>query len=90
MKENKHTHTHTHTHTHAERRATNESSSQTNHQNVRCGICRKTIRTNRGLLQHLNICRHQNSDLHQTIIKPEVQNDHIYGEGHNDGDQEKF
>ena len=64
--------------------------SQTNHQNVRCGICGKTLRTNRGLLQHLNFCRRGNSDLQQTVFKPEVWNNHGYDEGYNDGGQERF
>ena len=70
--------------------ATNENSSQTNHQNVRCGICRRAFRTNCGLLQHLNFCRRQNSDLQQTVIETEIRNNHSYDEGHNDGDQERF
>ena len=59
-------------------RPTNKTSSQTNHQNVR---------TNRGLLQHLNFRRNQKSDLQQTVIKVEVRNNlnYDYDEGHNDG-----
>ena len=62
------------------------------HQNVRCGICIRTFKTNRGLLQHLNFCRRRNSDLEQTVIEPEVRGNHSYdyGEGHSDGDQERF
>ena len=44
-------------------RATNENSSQTKQQNVIFGICGRTFRTNRGLVQHLNFCQCRNSDL---------------------------
>ena len=46
--------------------------------------------TNRELLQHLNFCRRRNKDLQHTVIKTEVQNNHTYDEGHNDGDHERF
>ena len=62
-------------------RATNENSSRTNHQNVRCGIWGRTFRTNHGLLQHLNFCQRQNNDLQQTVIEPKVRNIHSCDEG---------
>ena len=65
---------------------------QTNHQNVRCVICRRTFRANRGLLQHLNFCGRLNSDLQQTFIEAEVRSNHSYDyeEGHSGVDQETF
>ena len=71
---------------------TNKNSFQTNHQDVRGGICGRTFRTNRGFLQHLNFCRCRNSGLQQTVVEPEIQNNHSYeyDEGHNDGHQERF
>ena len=66
--------------------ATNENSSQTNHQNVRCG----TFRTSRELLQYVNFCQSRKSNVQQTVIEPEVPNNHSYDKGHNDVDQERF
>ena len=66
--------------------ATNENSSQTNHQNVRC----RTFRTNRELLQYVNFCQPRKSNVQQTVIEPEVRNNHNYDKGHNDVDQERF
>ena len=76
----------------ANTRTADENSSQTNHQNVRYTICGRNFKTNRGLLQHLNYCRRQNSDLQQTVTKPEVQSDHSYDycEGYSDGYQERL
>ena len=71
-------------------RPVKENSSQTNHQNNRCSLRRRTFRTHRGLLKHLNFSQCQNNDVLQTIIEPEIRNNHSYGEGHNDGDQEMF
>ena len=73
-------------------RAADENSSQTNQQNVRYTICGRNFKTNRGLLQHLNFWRRQNSELQQTVTKPEVQSNHNYDycEGHSDGYQERL
>ena len=62
------------------------------HQNVRCGIFGRTFKTNRRLLQHLNFCRRQNSDLQQTVIEPEVRSSrsYDYNKGHSDENQESF
>ena len=48
----------------------------------------KNLGLNRGLFQHLNFCRRQNSNEQQTDIKPEIRSNHMYEEQHNDGDQE--
>ena len=37
-----------------------ENKDRSNDQNVRCDICARSFRTNRGLLQHLNFCRRRN------------------------------
>ena len=42
--------------------------SQSNYINARRGICRRTLRKKRELLQHLNFCRRRNSDEKQTYI----------------------
>lgn len=67
-----------------------KNSSQTDHKKVRCGISRRTSRTNHGLLQHLNLRWHQKIDEEQTDIEPEMRNNHIYDEEHNDEDEKRF
>ena len=37
-----------------------ENRGQSSDQNVRCDICARTFRTNRGFFQHLNFCRRRN------------------------------
>ena len=37
-----------------------ENKDQSSHQNIRCNICARSFRTNRGLHQHLNFCRRRN------------------------------
>ena len=37
-----------------------ENKDQSSDQIVRCDICTRSFRTNRGLLQHLNFCRRRN------------------------------
>ena len=37
-----------------------ENRDQSSDQNVRCDICARTFRTNRGLLQRLNFCQQRN------------------------------
>ena len=70
-------------------RAINENSTLTNDQNVICGICRRTFRTNRGLLQHLNFCRRRNNDGHHTN-EPAVAITTDNSDRHHDQDQESF
>ena len=73
-----------------EARTINENSMSTNDQNFSCGICRRTFRTNRGLLQHLNFCRRRNNDGQQTNNEPDVLIANDDTERPNNQEQERF
>ena len=58
-----------------------ENKDRSSDQNVRCDICARSFRTNRGLLQHLNFCRgrniHEGDNLNGNIQTNNINHDNL-------------
>ena len=58
-----------------------ENKDQSSNQNVRCDICARSFRTNRGLLQHLNFCQqrniHEGGNLNENIQTNNINYDNL-------------
>ena len=58
-----------------------ENKDQSSNQNVYCDICARSVRTNCGLLQHLNFCQqrniHEGDNLNENIQTNNINHDNL-------------